>query len=72
MAAKFDAGLSDHYLGGTDQGVMEAAFEDGKMQQQRTQSGSSMDGERVSRGQGAGLNQPVGTGTSPRRHPAGR
>lgn len=70
--SKFTHGLSDDYLGGSDQSVMEAAFEDGKMQQQKTQSGSKMDGERVSRNQGAGLSQPVGGGTKVREQPAGR
>lgn len=68
----FSHGLTDEYLGGDDQGVMENAFEDGMMQQQGTQNGSKMDGERVSRNQGAGLSQPVGGGTKVREKPAGR
>ncbi len=67
--SKFTHGLSDPYLGGTDQPVMEAAFQAGMEQQQKTQQGSKMDGERVTKNQGAGLNQPVANGTVVRQSP---
>jgi len=70
--ARFTHGLSDDYLGGSDQSVMEGAFRAGMLQQQGTQQGSKMDGERVTRMQGAGLSQPVGRGTTVRSKPAGR
>ena len=70
MATKFTHGLTDGYLGGNDQSVMEAAFNDGMLSQQKTQQGSKLDGERASTQQAAGLSQPVVKGTVVRQPPA--
>ncbi len=69
MSAKFTNGLSDEYLKPEDKSVMESNFESGMMQQQNTQRGSKMDGERTSVMQGAGLSQPVADGTKPYKRP---
>lgn len=68
--AKFTHGLTDGYLGGSDQSTMETSFERGMMQNQNTQRGSKMDGERSSVNQGAGLSQPVSNGTKVREQPS--
>jgi hypothetical protein len=68
--ATFTHGLTDGYLGGDDQSVMENSFNAGMEANQKTMQGSKMDGERQSMKTSAGLNQPVVNGTKNREEPA--
>lgn len=65
--AKFTHGLTDGYLGGDDQSVMERNFDAGMSANQKTMRGSKMDGERDTVKTSAGLNQPVVNGTKNRQ-----
>lgn len=67
--AKFTHGLTDGYLGGDDQSVMESNFQNGMEANQKTMQGSKMDGERDTVKTSAGLNQPVANGTINRIDP---
>ncbi len=67
--AKFTHGLSDPYLGGNDQSVMEASFQSGVASQQGTGDGEKLNGERFTKNTGSGLKQPVSQGTKIRRAP---
>jgi len=68
--ATFTHGLTDGYLGGNDQSVMEASFNAGMEANQDTMQGSKMDGKRDTVKTSAGLNQPVANGTKNREQPS--